>query len=86
MRVFLIRFLISLLVWVIGGPKAWRCFYRCVAARDWAALDYYTDVVWMDWSWLSAKPGLRSRYIAPMVRWLAARLPEPAYEDRPPCF
>lgn len=76
-RVAVLRFLISLLVWSLGGPRAWRCWFRCVAARDWAALGYYCDVVWMDWSWLSARPGFRARFVAPVVRWLSDRLPAP---------
>jgi len=80
-RVAVLRFLISLLVWSLGGPRAWLSLFRCVLARDWGALAYYTDVVWMDWSWISARPGLRARFVAPAVRWLSARLPEPAAVD-----
>jgi hypothetical protein len=65
-------------VFGLGGRSGWRCLALCLWHRDWAALDYYTDVVYMEWVCLSSSwVHLQG---AKLVGWLSGLLP-PAPSD-----
>ena len=42
-------------LWVFSGPRAWSLWLSCVRSRDWGAVGYYGDIVFLSgWcpSWL----------------------------------